>query len=475
VRRRTKFPSLLSLSLALGACAVGPRYVAPQPPRAAAAPFVSSGPAGEDQPLPALWWRLYQDPVLDGLVRQALSENESLKVAAANLAYAQALLDQAKAGRYPSTSLTAGPQYGRSATSLLVAAPAAWAYTAGFTASYQVDLFGRIRRAIEQASANVEATRAAEDVARVTVAAATAGAYADICGLGEQLDVARRSVGIAQETYDIDVRQRDAGGLSDFDVARQNVLLQQARAVIPTLEGQRRSSLFALAALIGRTPSEVPAEAAGCRKPPRLDRPLPVGDGAALLRRRPDIREAERTVAAETAGIGVATANLYPTVTLGGSAATGAGQLGQMFASSNTTYGVGPLISWTFPNIAVSLAQIAQARAQASAAIAGFDATVLQALQETEQALATLAGELDHNRALAAASASADEALRLANVQLQAGTASGLDLLTAESTAINADQALAASDQALAADQVAVFQALGGGWEDAPPVSAPRP
>ena len=252
------------------------------------------------------------------------------------------------------------------------------------------------------------------------------------------------------------------------------MLLEQARAAIPPLEGQRRSALFALAALIGKTPAEVPADAGACRVPPRLDHPLPVGDGAALLRRRPDIRQAERTVAANTAGIGVAAANLYPTVTLGGSVAGAAGQLGQLFTSSTTSYSAGPLISWTFPNTSVGLAQIAQARAQTSAAIAGFNATVLQALQETEQALATLASELDHNRALAAARTNADQALRLAQIQYQAGTASGLDQLTAEATKIAADQALAASDQTIAADQVAVFQALGGGWENAPAVTVPK-
>jgi NodT family efflux transporter outer membrane factor (OMF) lipoprotein len=462
------------MALMLSACVVGPHYRPPATPTAAQGAFVSTGAGGVDQPLPPMWWRLYQDPVLDRLVQQALVENQNLKVAAANLAYAQALLDEAKAGRYPSTSLSAGPSYGRSGTSLLVGAPAAWAYTAGFTASYQVDLFGRIRRTIEQASANVQATRDAEDVARVTVAAATAGAYANICGLGEQLDVASRSLGVVQQTYDITVRQRDAGGLSDFDVARQGVLLEQARATLAPLDGQRRSALFALAALIGKTPAEVPAEAAACRVPPRLARPLPAGDGAALLRRRPDIREAERTVAADTAGIGVAVANLYPTVTLGGSVSSAAGQLGQLFSYPTTSYGVGPLISWTFPNLTVSLAQIAQARAQTSAAIAAFDGVVLQALQETEQAMAMLATELDHNRALAAAAANADQALRLAQIQYQAGTASGLDQLTAEQTKIAADQAVAASDQTIADDQVAVFQALGGGWEDAPPVAAPK-
>lgn len=465
----------LLMALALPACAVGPRYHSPPTPTPAAGPFVSTAPVGSDQPPPDNWWRLYRNPLLDRLVGQALTENQSLKVAAANLAYAQALLDEAKAGRYPSTSLNAGGSYGRSNNSLLAAAPAAWAYTAGFTASYQVDLFGRIRRAVEQASANVEATRAAEDAARVTVAAATAGAYVNICGLGEQIDVARRSLAEVQETYDITKRQLDAGAVSEFDVSRQGVLLEQARAAIAPLEGQRRSFVFALAALVGKTPVELPQTAVDCRVPPRLDQPLPVGDGAALLRRRPDIRQAERTLAADTAGIGVAIADLYPTVTLGGSAASGAGKLGQLFSYPSTAYSLGPLITWTFPNVLVARAQILQAKAQTAGALASFNQTVLQSLQETEQALSTLAAELDHHRALEAARNNADEALKLAQIQYDAGTASGIDRLTAEATAISADQALAASDQAIGVDQVAVFQALGGGWETAPPVSAPAP
>jgi NodT family efflux transporter outer membrane factor (OMF) lipoprotein len=305
--------------------------------------------------------------------------------------------------------------------------------------------------------------------------AATAGAYVNICGLGEQLDVAGRSLNTVRRTYDITTRQRDVGALSDFDVARQGVLLEQARAAIAPLEGQRRSAVFALAALIGKTPAETPSAAVSCRLPPRLGHPLPVGDGAALLRRRPDIRQAERTLAADTAGVGVAAANLYPTVTLGGSVASAAGAPGQLFTYPTTAYSVGPLITWTFPNILVARAQVLQARAQTAGALAAFNGAVLQALQETEQALATLASELDRHRALEAAGENADQALKLAQIQYHAGTASGLDQLTAEATAISADQALAASDQAIGADQVAVFQALGGGWEGAPPVSAPGP
>jgi len=465
----------LTLPLTLAACAVGPRYQAPATPPTASQPFVSTGAGvAEDQPLPAGWWRLYQDPVLDELVQQALTENKDLKVAASNLAYAEALVEEAKSGRYPTTDLSGGATYGKSAQEAATHVDAHWTYSAGFTAAYQVDLFGKIRRTIEAARANAEASRSAEDAVRVTVAAETASAYASLCGLGEQLAVAHRSVDLVQQAYDITLRQRDAGALSDFDVAREAVLLQQAKATIGPLEGQRRAALFTLAALVGKTPAEAPAAARACVTPPKLSQPLPVGDGAALLRRRPDIREAERALASQTARIGVATSEYFPSVSLGGSVSSASSNFGNLFTAATTAYSGGPLVTWTFPNVTLAHAHVAEARAQAEGALAGFDSVVLQALKETEQALSGYGAELDHHAALALARQHADEALRLAQVQYQAGSASFLDLITAQQTLVSADQQLAASDQAISADQVAVFQALGGGWEDAPPVSPPK-
>lgn len=469
--------SALAAALLLCGCAVGPAYRPPPAPASAKGPFLSVTAPDQmsaDVP-PGRWWRLYDDPVVDTLVTQALVHNNDLKVAAADLAYAEGLLSEARAGRFPSTDLTfGGPSYGKSTLQALAGEAASTGYAAGVTASYELDLFGRIRRGIEAAHAGAQAAQAAEDVVRVTVAARTAGAYADICGYGEQLDVARRSLKLVQETYDLTVAQRDAGALSDFDVSREAVLLAQAKAAIAPLEGQRRAALFTLAALVGRTPAETPPEAAACHTPPRLLRPLPVGDGAALLRRRPDVREAERQLAAATARIGVATADFYPTVTLGGSLNNAARTVGGLGSASTATYSVGPLLSWSFPNVLVARAHVKEAGAQASAALAGFDGVVLQALSDTEKALSAYGAELDHHQALRQARDAADQALRLADVQFRAGAVSFLDLITAEQAAVAADQALAQSDQTIVADQIAVFQALGGGWEDAPPVRPAR-
>jgi NodT family efflux transporter outer membrane factor (OMF) lipoprotein len=462
-------------ALLLAGCAVGPSYVTPKPPPDEAEGFVGAKTyaALSEAPLPDHWWRLYQDPALDDLVRRALTENNDLKTAEANLIYAQGLLREARDGRFPTTNLSAQEAYGRTDLPAgLLSRPRTYSL-AGFNAAYQLDIFGQITRAIQAARATAQAQAAARDVVRVTVAAQTAGAYANICGYGEQLAAARDSLAIVQKTYDLTVAERDAGALSDFDVSREKVLLEQARAQIPPLEGARRANLFVLAALVGETPAHIPAAAAACQTPPQLAQPLPVGDGAALLRRRPDLREAERNLASATAKIGVATAQLYPTVSLGGGISSGALNPAGLGNINNATYSFGPLVSWTFPNVLTARDHIREAGAQAQAALATFDGTVLTALSDTEQALATYGAELDHHVALAAARKAANEALASAQTQFQDGSFSFLDLLTAQSTAVSANQAVAQSDQTLAADQIAIFQALGGGWEDAPKVQVP--
>jgi NodT family efflux transporter outer membrane factor (OMF) lipoprotein len=448
--------------------------VPPSTPTSAAGSFVSAAPAiaAADAP-PPNWWRLYNDPVLDRLVTQALAANKDIEVAAANLMQARALLSEARAGRYPTTDLSGGATYGRSgATGSTPPSNIGVVYDAGFAASYEVDLFGRIRRTIESARANVDVAQAAEDVLRVSIAAQTAQAYADVCAYAEQDQVAHQSLEVVTGTYNLTVTQRSAGAASDFDVARAGALVQQTRATIPTVEGQRRAALFELAVLTGRPPAEIPTDAAQCRVPPRLTTPLPVGDGTALLRRRPDVRQAERRLASDVAQIGVATAALYPTVTLGGSVSS-AGPAGEFGTARSVSFGIGPLISWSFPNQAVARARIEEARAGASGALASFDSTVLQALNDAEQTLTAYGAELDRHAALVAARDQNAEAYRLAQVRYQAGSSSFLDLLTTESSLVAAETALASSDEALSTDQIAVFRALGGGWQEAPAVTPP--
>ena len=218
--------------------------------------------------------------------------------------------------------------------------------------------------------------------------------------------------------------------------------------------------------LTGRAPENLPPGVIGCQAIPQVTKVLPVGDGTALIRRRPDVREAERTLHGSVALIGVATADLFPTVSLGGNAARTSA-----FGATSTTYSFGPLVSWTFPNVLPALARVRQARAVAEGDLARFDGTVLGALQETETALSAYARELDRHAALRAAGDQSAQAFALANLTFQVGRTSFLNTLDAERTLATAEANLAQSEAAISEDQIAVFKALGGGWEDAPPVA----
>jgi NodT family efflux transporter outer membrane factor (OMF) lipoprotein len=461
----------IALAALVGGCAVGPNYRPPTPPAGADSPLVSLNPTVETPAEPPDdWWRLYDDPELNDLVQRALVANTDLAVAQANLSAARASLEAARNGRYPQTDVKLGAVRGRDAVTDEILEiggqrpQTIWLYDDILDVSYELDLFGRVRRSIEASRADAQAAIAARDSVRITVAAETTRAYAEVCALGEELAVARHSVDVVSREVDILVRRLNAGGGTEFDVVRAQGVVAQARSAIPPLEGQRRAALFQLTALLGQTPTHAPLEVDACVTPPHLAALIPVGDGASLLKRRPDVRLADRRLAAATARIGVATADLYPRISLTGLYGGVALQLNQLVSNPGLTWGVGPSISWSFPNQAGVRARIHLARADADAALAGFDGAVLQALKETEQSLATYGAELNHHAALIDAQDKARRAFSMVNGQLRAGAVSPLDLLTSEETLVAADAAVAASDAALAQDQIAVFKALGGGW-----------
>jgi multidrug efflux system outer membrane protein len=465
-----------ALLAALAACGtVGPDYRVPDVAvvrnSSAAVPFGGAAEAAfSPAPLPPRWWRLYQDPALDALVEKALAVNTDLRVAAANLARAQALQEETAAAGRPAFGVNAAPGYGRpSAAARGLAQPLdnAGSYDAGATVSYQVDLFGKIARAIEAAGADTDAALAALDLARVNVAAGTVRAYADACSSAAQLRVAQRSLDLQREFATLTGRRIRGGRGSALDASRAEAQVEQQRAVLPPLLAQQRGALLRLAALTGETPAALPAAAAAaatCSAMPRLADPVPVGDGAALLRRRPDIRQAERGLAGATARIGVATADLYPSISLGLSAG-GTGALASVGASNTWRWSLGPLISWSIPINGAAQARIAEARAANDAALARFDGTVLNALRETETALSTYARELDRNAALKAARDQSALAAQQAGTLYRYGRTDFLTTLDAQRSLASAESALTASDAQLVADQVALFMALGGGWE----------
>jgi NodT family efflux transporter outer membrane factor (OMF) lipoprotein len=457
--------------VALVGCRVGPDYRPPAPPEGANAPLVSLDTSAETASPPVdAWWHLYQDARLDQLIADAFSANTDLAAAEANFSGARAQLAAARAGRYPKTTIELAGIYGRDATTDEILEidghkpETVWVLEDAFQAAYEVDLFGRVRRNIEASSANTQAAAAARDSLKVVVAAETARAYAQVCTLGEQLAVARHSLEVVSREADITVHRHEAGANSDFDVVRAQGLVAQTRSAIPPLEGQRRAALFQLTALLGRTPAQAPTDVEACVTAPHLPALIPVGDGADLLKRRPDVRQAERALAAATARIGVATADLYPKISLIGQYGGAGFTASTLTSNDGLVWGIGPTISWNFPNQALPRARVRQAKAGAAAALASFDSVILTALKETEQSLAIYASAMNNREALAAAQDKAHQAFTMAHDQFLAGSLSNLDLLSTEQSLIAADAAVAASDAALTQYQIAVFKSLGGGW-----------
>ncbi|HET9335071.1 MAG TPA: TolC family protein [Sphingomicrobium sp.] len=461
--------AIVAAALALAGCMVGPNYRSPVPEAPAQSPFLSvQSPAfTQDQP-PGRWWSLFADPELDRLVEEALRNNTDLRVAAANLGRARAVLRETRSGLFPSAELNASATYQRQSGDQLGfqgVATQGESYDLGIDASYQLDLFGRIRRAIEASRADVGAAQAAFDVSRITVAAETARAYADACSAGRQLAVARETLRNQEQTYDLTRRLLEGGRATALETGQAGALLEQVRATVPTLEAQRDTALFRLSVLTGRPPADFPREVAACDAPPALARPVPVGDGAALLSRRPDVRQAERELAAATARVGVATASLYPSVTLGGSVGTSATSLSGLTSSDSFRFSVGPLISFSITNLVVGRHRIAQAEASAEGALANFEGTWLTALEETESALTRYARELDRREALRRGRTQSAEAVRVARLRYQAGRDSFQVVLDAERSLALLDAELARSEAQLSDYLVSLFLALGGGWQ----------
>lgn len=452
-------------ALLLSAC-IGPDYRQPPLPTGAGGAFVSAAPV-TTAATPDAWWRLYEDAVLDDLVRTALGANTDLRVAAANLRRARASLSESRSARLPTTNITGSGTRSQQVI-LLPGGPVAFEtdfYRLGLDASYEIDLYGRVSRQIEAARGEAAAAAADRDAAAVAVAGEVARAYVDACAGGYRLAVATRSLKVQEDSFAITAQRVAVGRDSPLDQARAQAQLDAVRATVPDLAAARTEALYRLALLTGKPPAAIDARAAACTTVPQLKMQLPVGDGAALLKRRPDVRAAERRLAAATARIGVALADYFPRITLGG-AITGQGiNPGDVFRPGGFGFSIGPQISWGFPNIWATAARVRGARAGEEAARATFDGVILGALKETETALTDYAAVQARRAALASSRDQSQEAARIVRLRYTTGRSGFLEVLDAERTLAGADAQLAAADAAQGNAEVALFKALGGGWQ----------
>ncbi|MEL6062073.1 MULTISPECIES: efflux transporter outer membrane subunit [unclassified Methylobacterium] len=473
----------------LGGCVVGPDYAGPPvaAPRAeTGAPFVRAN-ATRTVPVdpPARWWTSLRDPILTELVEEALATNTNVQVAAARLRQSRAMLSQRTADLAPSISantVALNNQFpvkdfiGSGLTRGLGAAAASSGavtipksvntdlYDASFDATWEIDIFGGKQRAIEQAAAQGEAAEAAVADAQVQVAAEVAQAYVTLRGAQRRLALTLRAASLQREAVNLSQQRLAQGAASTLDVERLRTQFETTASQAPAFQAQIDQSLNQIAVLVSREPGAVDA----LLKPPRAI-PVPpptlaVGDPASLIRRRPDIRRAERQVAAANAQVGQSVAKLFPKVTLLGNAGWVSPNIGSIGTLAASTYSVGPTLSWNILDFGRTLAQIRQSEAGTDEALAQYEQTVLQALQDAETALSRYGHQRATVARLARASASAGKASMLTDQRNTAGTVSTIDVLDVERQRLQAEQGLAQAQAEYTNDYVALQKSLGLGW-----------
>ncbi|RON83240.1 efflux transporter outer membrane subunit [Pseudomonas fluorescens] len=462
---------IAGLGVMLSACQmVGPDYHVPEDAAVQRKDFQGelavAGKPVVSAPVPADWWRLYKDARLDQLVQQAMASNTDLRVAAANLQRARAQVDEAEAAGGWSAGVKMGAQrLQESGQAFLLPekVPVDNVGDIGISASYQFDLWGTLQRGIEGAKANADATQAAADTARITLVADVVRAYTQVCAANEEREIAEHSLDLQSQSTTLIQRLRDAGRGDETQVTRSQTQFKSLRADLPRYEAARQAGLFRLSMLLAKPVDQLPAGTATCAELPKIAQLVPVGDGAALLKRRPDIRQAERRLAASTAGIGVATGELYPDISIGATIGT-VGLIDDLGDPSTNRWGFGPSLSWKVPTNGAR-ARIREAEAATQGALAHFDGVVLNAIRETQTGLAQYSALLQRRDALADAEQSAKLAADQTHRFFQAGRESFLADLQATRTYTDVTAQLAAANTQVAMSQIDLFLALGGGWE----------
>ncbi len=460
---------LVLLAVILTGCAVGPDYVKPDTPVAPA--FASAETATySPEEVQSRFWTQFGDDTLDRLVDDSLGANHDLRIALGRLVEVRAARREALFDFGPKVTASGGytKQQVPAAASPIGIGYNAELYDAGFDASWELDLFGRVRRENEAAHAQLQGAEANLHDAQVSVVAEVARTYFELRGAQNELAVARRNVENQQETLRVTDARLDAGRGTELDTSRAQAQLSTTLSSIAPLEAAVSRSIHRLGVLTGRDPNALTDLLSPARDLPALPQIATVGDPAALLRRRPDIRVAERQLAASTAEIGVAVGDLFPKVTFTGSFGYTSNDTATLGQSGTRSYLIGPGISWAAFDLGRVRAQVAGAHARTDVALATYEQTVLRALEETENSLVTHARARDRLKNAADAARASATAARIARTRYDGGIVDFLEVLDAERTQLTAEDQLAQSRTDAATSLIAVYKALGGGWESAP-------
>jgi NodT family efflux transporter outer membrane factor (OMF) lipoprotein len=467
------------LALATG-CAAGPRYAKPALQETAAWSATAQGTTATipDEEALATWWSAFDDPTLTSLVERASSRNLDLLQARARVREARARRGGAAADLLPSVSASASASRSRASREAGNGGTTDL-FQAGLDASWELDLFGGTRRAVEAATASLQASVEDERDVAVSLAAEVALTYVELRATEVRLALARQSLAALQDLADLTRWRAEAGLTTQLDAEQARSLLEQERAALPPLERTIARDRSALAVLVGLQPGalheELQDELKDARKVPSVSRSIAIGVPADTLRRRPDVRRAERNLAAQTAQVGVAVADRYPRLTLSGSigleSLTVAGLTGAGAVASSIAAGLlGPIFDGGKRKQAVEVQEALLEQSHLA-----YRQTVLSSLEEVEDALVAFDREQARRAALSAAVEAARQAAGLARDQYQAGLVAYTAVIDAERTRITVQDALATSEGEVGADLVRLYKALGGGWSFAAALAQETP
>jgi multidrug efflux system outer membrane protein len=472
-------------------CAVGPDFHKPDPGVPDQFGAATNAMAGQQGQPPAAdlkrWWETFHDPILNSLIERAVVTNLDVRLAEARVREARGQLDYNRASLSP--TVDANASYTRSRTSpnaygigstaantssgtMSSSSSAAAAfpstvnlYQAGFDAGWEVDVFGGKRRAIEAARDTFESQVDARRNAMITLLGDVAQAYISLRGNQYQLIVASNNAAAQLDTLNLQKDKFRAGLATDLDVANAEAQSASTESQLPTLQTQIKQNIYQLSILLDREPAALEAELEPVMPVPQGPSQIPAGLPSELLRRRPDVRAAERQLAAATANIGVATADLYPKLTLTGQLGLESLSLKTLADASSRFWSFGPTISWRIFDAGQILSNIRINDARAQEALISYRKAVLQSLQDVENTLVAYDREQVRRRALHQAVESSQRAVKLATQLNSTGLVDFLNVLTAQQTLYMSQSQLAISEQTVSTDLVAVYKALGGGWE----------
>ena len=458
----------LVISVVICGCTVGPDYVKPDMPapdawHAELTKGINSGQADFQD-----WWRVFNDPVLDDLIQRAAENNYDLQKAIAKIEESRALRASARGEYWPNIDGTGSYSRARVSESGLVPAanPAQTnLHGLGGSAAWEIDLFGRISRSVESVDATYQAS--VEDYRDVLVSlyAEVATSYVDLRSIQARLKYAQDNVTLQKKTVDLTRQRFQVELVPQLDVFQAQLNLANTESTIPTLRTLETKALNRLATLIGVHPGTLNAELSKAASIPIAPRELIIGIPAEILRHRPDIRKAERQLAAQTAQIGVATAELYPSFSLNGTFVLESTEFSDVTSWGSRKYGFGPSFSWNIfdGNRVQSNIQIQEARTEQL--LATYKQTVLSGLEEVENSMVSYAQELDRMEALERAVFAADKSAELVEIRYINNLSDFQNVLDMQRSLSTQQDSLADSQGAVVQNLISLYKALGGGWQ----------